>query len=187
MGPTIPSTIEIECDTNPYMRCNDPLMLQRLGCDVEANQGQDDTSAEEQVEREAGALKKLLELRKHTYQHSVLPMGLPRSYSEGVNEAKVKIGFLVRAMDKVKATSVLSRLLLLWMANVGISPRPSTREAADDPPGSPERKMFTPDEYRRSRDEASEGEVMIEMDENPVAGGNVSSEDERTPARLHMQ
>jgi hypothetical protein len=118
--PTIPSTVDFEMRTNPYLRCNEPVMLQRLGQPLIPFRKEAD---DEKLAREAGVLAKLLKLKRDSIAYSLLPTGLPRSYRDGVDAARVRIPVLHEAIRKLRFVWDTQKPLRDWMANVGITPR----------------------------------------------------------------
>lgn len=120
--PTIPSTIELECKTNPYLRCNEAKMMSRLGVspDVEAKPDEDTLT---RLTREADVLNKLLKLKKDTLSYSQLPVGLPRSYADGRAIAEKNCAILNTGIKRVKMIATHSNPLETWREKVGITPR----------------------------------------------------------------
>lgn len=185
--PTIPSTIQVECDTNPYLRCNQQSVITRLGCEMEnvVLDGSPSLTQDELLKREAAVLKKLINLKKNTLDLSMLPFGLPRSYNAFEEEARKRLPAFARALSKLKAQVLLRGPTETWMAHCNLEPRckaleqvdPTSDDIREAPPArSPERTMFTPEQTIRN----ATGEVIIELDENPVA------EDEASTTRLHV-
>ena len=103
------------------LRCNEVNLLRRLGCMHEPLKKETD---HERLEREATVFTKLLKLKRDTISYSLLPTGLPRSYSEGVRMAKDNVPVLNLAVIKLKRVVTLGPSFHNWQDNVGISPRP---------------------------------------------------------------
>jgi len=104
--PTVPSTIGIECRTNPYLRCNDPKIMQRLGCSPEpsgcpsARLELEKLTPEKALRQEAAVLKKLLELKKNTMTTTMMPR-IPSAYEEGDKYWATKLAELIVQVGKV--------------------------------------------------------------------------------------
>lgn len=132
--PTIPSTVDFEMRTNPYLRCNEPKMLRRLGLPLEALRKE---TQPQKLEREAAALNKLLKLKRDTIAYSLLPTGLPRSYRDGIDMAKVRVPVFVQAVQKVKRIALIQGPLHRWRDQAGIKPRPHLPASAREPEMAP--------------------------------------------------
>jgi len=120
--PTIPSTIELEIRTNPYLRCNEHKMMSRLGVPPE-KEPEDPEDTLTRLKKEAVVLGKLLKLKRDTLSYSMLPMGLPRSYRDGAEIAKTRLPIFFTAVRRLQKIVLLSGPLEAWRDRVGITPR----------------------------------------------------------------